>query len=348
MHLLVGTILLNGSRSDIPAMRALPPVMQAYADGLRDDDHAAIVAMTAARQGERQAGLAAYWMRRQPEAFRVFRGPGGLCGYTACLDLTAPDPGADPIVDAMWHYVERNGPPRPGERVHAWRFFLDREHGQGPSASMTLFLAGQMLDIIELGDDVAWSLIGAFDDAERWTPAMEFLDFWATGGSPVGLFAHDWRRTDRAEWVERLHARQIGAPTLRSAPDIDTPVLTRREFTDAVRSALRHLNEPDTLRENPLLRARLVRRRGARQAPAETLRELIGTASGDLPPDLAELVKRTFLQPTTTQERIAETLHLSFNTYRRHRDKAVAHITEWLWNHEVAPSDLPGPNSEGG
>ncbi|GIE33957.1 hypothetical protein Ait01nite_070020 [Actinoplanes italicus] len=341
IQLLVATILINRTRSGIPMLSALPPT-QAYVDRLRDNDRTAIVAMTAASQDERQSGLVTHWMRRQPEAFRVFRLSGELCGYTACLDLTAADIGVDPVVDGMWAYVSEHGSPRPGERVRAWRFFVDREHGQRPSPSMTLSLAVQMLDIIELGDDVAWSLVGAFDDPAQWRQAMEFLDFGAAHGSP-GLFVHDWRRTDRAEWSERMHARQIGAPVRRPGPDLDRPVLSRAEFADAVRSALRGLHEPTTLRDNPLLHARVVRsgRNQDGRTPAERLRDLIGTAVRTLPADLAVLVTRTFLEPTTTQERVAESLHLSFNTYRRHRDKAVAHITRWLWDRETGAGAAP-------
>ncbi|MEU8659946.1 ATP-binding protein [Actinoplanes philippinensis] len=338
IQLLVATILTNRTRSGIPALRALPPAAPAYIDRLHDGDRRAIVAMTAARQDERQARLVEHWMRRQPGAFRVFRISGELCGYTACLDLTAADGGVDPVVDGMWGYVSAYGPPRPGERVRAWRFFVDREHGQRPSPSMTLFLAAQMLDIIELGDDVAWTLVGALDDAGWWRQAMEFLDFGPAHGTP-GIFAHDWRRTDRAEWVERLHARQIGAPVRPPGPDLDRPVLSRPEFAEAVRSALRCLHEPAALGDNPLLRARMVRHG---RSPAEQLRDLIDAATRTLPADLNALVTRTFLEPAATQERVAASLHLSFNTYRRHRDRAVAHITDWLWSHETGAATPAG------
>jgi hypothetical protein len=50
---------------------------------------------------------------------------------------------------------------------------------------------------------------------------------------------------------------------------------------------------------------------------------------------LFDVVNRTFLRPAATQERAAEMLHLSFSTYRRHRDRAVARIVEWLWRREL-------------
>ncbi len=67
----------------------------------------------------------------------------------------------------------------------------------------------------------------------------------------------------------------------------------------------------------------------------ETLRELLEKAASVLPPNSRALADRTFLPPVTTLERIAQSLHLSFNTYRRHRDRAVADIAGWLWAGET-------------
>ena len=69
--------------------------------------------------------------------------------------------------------------------------------------------------------------------------------------------------------------------------------------------------------------------------PAETLGELLQTAVSALPTNLRALADRTFLHPVTTQERIAQDLYLSYNTYRRHRDRAVTKMTEWLWAAET-------------
>jgi hypothetical protein len=112
-------------------------------------------------------------------------------------------------------------------------------------------------------------------------------------------------------------------------------------FTDAVRSALRTLHTPE-LRSNPLLRSRMVRQHGrAGRPPAETLRDLLDETVATLKPDLSVLIDRTFLRPTGVQERVADSLHLSFNTYRRHRDKAITQLTESLWGRETGN----GPSS---
>ncbi|MET9231934.1 ATP-binding protein [Lentzea sp. NPDC003310] len=328
LDLMVMTVVLNGSRSPFTALASLPPTMGAYADGLRDDDREPVVAMTARWQGDEQAELVAHWLRRRPEAFRVFRGEAGdLLGFGACLDLTEADLGADRTTDAMWEHAAEHGPPRAGDRVRAWRFFLDRDHGQRPSRSLTLFVAWQMLEVILIGDDTAWSFVGAFGDGELWSPAMEFLGFQPlaeVGGAPV--FGRDWRRTGITEFTDKLHAHHTGRPVLGG------PVLSRTEFAEAVRSALRTLHAPE-LRSNPLVRSRMVLRTG--NAPAEALRDLLTEAAAALKPELSALIDRTFLHPAGAQERVAASLHLSFNTYRRHRDKAVAQLTESLWERET-------------
>ncbi|MGW6441502.1 ATP-binding protein [Lentzea sp. NPDC055074] len=337
LDLMVMTVVLNGARSRFAALASLPPTLRAHADGLRDGDQPAIVAMTTRWQGPEQAGSVARWMKRRPEAFRVFRTETGEPrGYGACLDLTEADLGVDPGTDAMWDHVSESGPPRAGERVRAWRFFLDRDHGQRPSPSLTLFVAWQMLEIVLIDDDTAWSLVGAFGDGELWAPAMESLGFRAAGaGYVVGessypVFAHDWRRIGVEEYTDLLHANQLGRPAPAGA------VLSRPDFTDAVRSALRGLHTPELLLANPLVRSRMVRRHGlAGRTPVDCLRDLLDDAVAGLKPDFRVLVDRTFLRPVGVQERVAESLHLSFNTYRRHRDKAVAQLTELLWDRET-------------
>ncbi|MDN3059762.1 hypothetical protein PH213_35605 [Streptomyces sp. SRF1] len=150
------------------------------------------------------------------------------------------------------------------------------------------------------------------------------------------VFEHDWRRTDVTEWLCFVRARQAGASADPAEPGHSCAVLSEDEFARAVRDALRDLHTPERIRDNPLLRSRMVRRRArGDRPPADTFRDLLATGTEELRADLGELVDRTFLHPATTQERVAQGLHLSFNTYRRHRDQAVAHLTEWLWAREV-------------
>ena len=343
LRLLTETIVVAGPRH--PVVKEVPPPAPTgqYVDRLGPKDQDAILAMTTSWQGTEQADLVKHWMVRDPSAFRVFRGTSGQPdGYAACLTLTEDALGVDPGADAMFAYVQSQAPARDGEQIRAWRFFVDREHGQGASASLTLFTACQVLDILTR-PEAAWTLNSAHADLAAWSPVMAFLDFWhaqdadfAIDGTGYCVFAHDWRRSGPDEWLDLLSAREVGEPARPAEEVAGEPVLSQAEFTEAVRAALRDSRVPRRLAENPLARSQAARRYAPQQqAPEQTLRDLLGTAAAALPDDLRQIVERTFFQPLASQERVAEALHLSFSTYRRHRDRAVAQIAEWLWEKET-------------
>ena len=115
-------------------------------------------------------------------------------------------------------------------------------------------------------------------------------------------------------------------------------MLSQPEFADAVRAALSGLHDRPSLAANPLLRSRLVREQGGE--PVDALRGLVRAAAESVRDehrhdDLHAVLDRTFLRPAPTQERVAELLHLSFSTYRRRRDRAVARVVDQLWQLEL-------------
>nr|WP_221383236.1 ATP-binding protein [Actinoplanes polyasparticus] len=328
---LVADAITIGSARDRAAV--CPPragATRASVDRLRDGDRDTLVNMSATVDGPAQAELVKFWLDAQPGGFRVFRDPAGEpCGFTACLDLTEADLGVDPGTDAMWRHAQDNAPCRSGEHIRAWRFFVDRDHGQAVSPLLTLFTACQVLDIVTR-DDTAWTLVGACADHQEWVAGLAGLGFQPATGFTVGgtwfpVYAHDWRRITPAEWLSSSAAD-------RAYPKESAGLLSKPEFAAAVRSALRNLNDPGLLRASPLIRSGVIQ-----PATAEALREQIERAAEILPSAPRELITRTFLRPVTSQERVAESMHLSFNTYRRHRDKAVAHIADRLWELGFAP-----------
>jgi hypothetical protein len=281
--------------------------------------------------------------------------PQGYGGYLALHEADEADIAADPGAAAMWAYAHRHGPPRAGEQVMAWRFFLDRTHHHGPSASLTLVTVWHVLDMLTR-DRVSWAFLGTYSDVERWGPVMEYMDFarapeadYEVGGVGYAVYAHDWRRSSIEEWLALTEARELGATTRPPREHPPELVLSQPEFADAVRAALRDLHAPDRLAGNPLLRSQVVRRHaGDARSPTDALRALLSEAAGALLSEAAgalrgegrhdlpyQVVERTFLRPAATQERAAEALHLSFSTYRRHRDRAVARIVEWMWEREI-------------
>src|SRR2546423_10615683 len=96
------------------------------------------------------------------------------------------------------------------------RFSLGRDH-RDPSPSLTLFAVWQVLEILTR-THVAWSFVGKYADAELWGPTLGYLDFWRAedaeytiGATQYVVFAHDWRRTGVAQWLELTAAREVGA-----------------------------------------------------------------------------------------------------------------------------------------
>jgi AAA ATPase domain len=342
----------------------------AYADRLTPDEIPLLLDMTRARVGEEQAALAAHWLERQPEAFRVFRRrDGSLLGYAAYLSLdqaSADDIDADPGSRAMWAQAQRHSPPRPGEGVKAWRFLVDAA-GRGERELQT---AGTMLGMwhaqdILLRGPTAWDLIGTYTDLEHWRPFLAHYDFhhvpgadYQVDGRTYVVFAHDWRRVGVQEWLDVTGDRELGAPPATPPPRSTEVVLSQDGFRDAVKHALRHLHDRAALSGNPLIRSAmvqdLVRRGRPPDPPDEVLRDLILVAADALRADpragkLHRVLDRTFMRPAPSQEKAAEILDLPFSTYRRHRDRAVAAVTRWLWERELyRPTDDPTGRAEVG
>jgi hypothetical protein len=312
-----------------------------------------IITMTRTAQGDQQAELAAHWLRRQPEAFRLFRDSDGeVAGYAARLSLhlaRSEDIEADPGAAALWRYAQRHHPPRPGEQVVAWRFLVDRDsHQSRPRLSSTLQGVWHITDIL-LRPVTAWEFIAFGTDLDHWQPMFNHWDFvhvpesdYQIGGSRYVTFAHDWRRVGVAEWLERTAARELGEQVGLQATERAT-ALSEEEFAACVKQALRTLHQPQELLRNPLLASSMVQdqlRQHPDSRPDEILRGLIVEAAGVLKSDpradhLYRVLVRTFLRPAPTQEKAAELLDLPFSTYRRHRDRAIEAITNWLWDRDI-------------
>ncbi len=319
-------------------------------DHVQPTDREPILAMTHLLQGPEQAELVEYWLQRQPDAFRVFRGPeravAGYAGRLALHEATAADLDRDPGAQALWAYAQRHGAPRPGEQVLASRFFLDAQYEHGPSASLGLMTVWFVEEVVGQ-HRWAWDFVGTYEDECLWAPVMDYIGFgrapeadYEIGGHRYVVFAHDWRRAGLREWLDRTADHELGLPTAPPHPHTPEVVLSQPEFAAAVRAALRDLQTSDALIHNPLLRSRLVRERDCNGDAPTALHDLIVEAAETLRADprergLFDVVNRTFLRSAPTQEQAAKMLHMSFSTYRRHRDRAVARIIEWLWRREL-------------
>jgi TolB-like protein len=110
-----------------------------------------------------------------------------------------------------------------------------------------------------------------------------------------------------------------------------------RQFTAALRVALRDYSRPDLLADNPLLRSRLMAARG--QGSAADLQALLSETVDTLfasPRDekLRRVIELTYFRPAPKQEAAADRLGLSFGTYRRHLTTALGRLARCLWDQE--------------
>ncbi|MBT2414678.1 AAA family ATPase [Streptomyces sp. ISL-12] len=335
-----------------------------YTPGLVEDhpygpsDEADVLALVERGEGADAAGPVRYWLRNRPQDFRVQR----LRGTSAAIAFSAwlrPDPSQgrehDPVAEAAWEHVAAHGPLTPGEHVVLGRFHVYPRHYQRPSPVMDLML-WRMLGELLRDTDLAWSFIVLRDDG-FWDAHMRFCDMVPldrpvmVGGHPYRLFAHDWRDMSPGSWLaekqrtlltDTVDDEDLTATDRSRVPVSSSRAMSRPEFADAVRSALRDLRRPQALDANPLRNSRLVADHGM------TLREVLSNAVAGLVTgrggDKAhQVATQAFLEGASTQEAAARRLGMPYSTYRRHLTHATARIEEKLWQHEQTGLPLLPP-----
>jgi hypothetical protein len=197
---------------------------------------------------------------------------------------------------------------------------------------------------------------------EFWAPVFAYAELaripqadFEVGGRRYGVYGHDWRVMPPVAWLALLAEREIAAePQATQPPRVTEPllVLSQPDFAEALREALRHFGQPDLLRQNPLLRSRLVIERAGAHVGADervaVLQALIKEAAESLQLGTRQIksyraLYHTYFQPASTQEQVAELLDLPFSTYRRHLQTGIARMSEILWQQEVGGSPRGSP-----
>lgn len=288
-----------------------------------------LLALVTAHEGPDSAAIAVRWLQSRPEAFTVYRTGSELSGFVTWLTFTEDDDEirTDPVAVAAWRHARREGPLGPGEQIALQRFQIDRDSYQAPSAAVDL-TALIHVELAVTRPRLAWVMM-AIADAEFWAPFFATIGHYpgpvvAVGRRRYTLFARDARKPSQV------------SESLPPPPEPSAPAMSREEFAEHVRAALRDLGRVDRLAANPLVGLALVRERGG---GPDGLRSILTEAAELLrghPRDekLFRAVDRTYLRPAPTQERAAELLDLPFSTYRRHRRDGVDRIVETLWTEE--------------
>ncbi|HLF25262.1 MAG TPA: ATP-binding protein [Anaerolineae bacterium] len=326
-----------------------------FSDALQPGDEAAVIAIVAQHEGEASAQLAAYWLQRQPGGAIVFRdAEGRVAGFMSmvALQLVTPDDRrADPAVQAAVRYLERYAPLRPGESATLFRFWMARDDYQAVSPIQSLVFInavrhylttpGLAFTFFPCADADFWATLFAYVDLPRLSEA----DF-EVGGRRYGMYGHDWRTVPQVAWLALLAEREVASRAEYTPPPSAEPliVLSESDFAAAVHNALRDFTRPDALRDNPIVRSRLIAERVGANADAAkrsaALQSLLKHTAESLqasPRDakLYRALYHTYLQPASTQEQAAELLDLPFSTFRRHLKAGITRTTELLWQQEV-------------
>jgi hypothetical protein len=323
----------------------------------REGDRPAVLAMVAHQEGGESAQWAAFWLARQPQHAQVVRdGAGKVVGFLLQLPLhalPAEDRESDPATRAGWRCLQAHAPLRPGEIATHFRFWLAADTYQTVSPVQSLLFVnvvrhyltqpGLAFHFFPCAQPEFWAAVFAYADLQRWPEAD-----YEVGGRTYGVYGHDWRVTPPSTWLTVLAEREVAqgatAETVPARPAPALIVLSESGFAEAVRAALQDFTQPDLMRQNPLLRSRLVVDKAGpdsdEAARLAALPELIKEAASTLlaAPKQARLyraLEATYFKPVGTQEQAAEALDLPFSTYRRHLKTGLTRVVEALWQREI-------------
>lgn len=321
----------------------------------RASDVATLLGLVEKHEGSESAQIAAHWFKRQLQKVVVIRdNTGHLNGFLAPIELrdaTPEDLQIDPGAQAAAEYLHRHAPLRADESALLYRFWMADDTYQAVSPTQSLIFvkivqqyltsAGLAFTFLTCADPDFWAPIFTYGDAIH----IEEADF-EVAGRHYGTYGHDWRVVPPIAWLERMAEQETASPFENAAPPAPIEqmvVLSEPEFVAAVQSALRHFLRPAELRNNPLLRSRLVMEaNGAsgNEKKVEALQQIVRSACEELQqsPRTTKFywpLYHTYLHPSASQEQAAELLDLPFSTFRRHLKEGISRVLETLWQQET-------------
>ncbi|OLF15233.1 hypothetical protein BU204_23445 [Actinophytocola xanthii] len=311
---------------------------------LRPEDVPGVLRMAQKAEGQASAVAVAHWVRRQPEAFRVYRYAGSAApvSFMAILRLDAPlpeDRAEDPVIAAVWDLVEATAPLGPGEHLGIRRFAVQPDRHQHPSPLMDLISRRTIAEEMRVrGRAVTFTV---FEDGDRWRRYLAEAGLSEVAAVDVGgrrqhVFGRDWRRQTVEQWVQ--HRARATATPMAPWPETASATgpgdqLPRAVFEEGVLEALRTWHTPREFATSVLLHSHLVPPDST--DPAADLRAAISTALDTLRTDAAgvkahEALTATYIAASRTHKAAARRLGVPYGTYRRHLALAKKRLTEQL------------------
>jgi hypothetical protein len=316
-----------------------------YLDRALSCDLASIIVALESAEGPESAAHFRHWHSRQPEALVVMRDADrNLLGFCLYLDLckaSHADRLHDPVTDALWQHACRIADPAADTHFHCARFWMHQQCHQQPSVVATAVLSLCAGHVVTNSRQIINALVSKSPNP-GWRAFAElaaidcFPELIPIGDSSYEIIQSDWRQVDRLSWVRQFAGRLTnglyrGLPEYTStAPDRCN--LGDAEFSNAVRQALKDLHDSHRLSSNPLVQL-LQATDSSKLEPdgLEKLRTLLRSTIDRLSRQpatgrYASILRRTYLEPTATQQLAADSLSLAYSTYRR----LLAHAREIL------------------
>jgi hypothetical protein len=301
-------------------------------------------------EGPRSSDIAAHWLERFPRlAFELRNQDDDMRAFVQFLKLEecdAADRQVDPMVDLALRELDELSSLREGETARMARFWFSAEDYQerGPMQTRIFVL---------MWNHMAWipgASYGAMvaQNPEEWKAredrTMTCLGEHEIDDKTFAVFCRDWRRYSALDHIRfRYNVQLTGrAPSRGPRPRYD--VLSREEFEDAVRDALKNFHRGDRLAANALVRSRAARlssdERDDPSVVEARLRDILDEAIASLGDDgedqlHKQVLQETFVETATKQRAVADKLAMSFSTYRRKLNEAVDRVTNRLWHHEL-------------
>lgn len=341
-----------------PRARVLmvPSDVDSVLDELRPGDAALVCAAVERHEGPAAAHCTRHWLTCQPAGFRVARRasgePAGVIAFIR-LDLTsAAERAADPQIAAAFEHAVQSLGVAPDRPMAYTRLFMSLAHHQAPTPEMAVCSQGCGPLMFTPGFALLYVRIHAWDqwqESARLCGAELVPELAHDAGSKhFHVTVQDQRQLSGVQWLARFSERTAladwGAPAAPPEVDASVQALHREEFGARVRDALRTLNDPLMLVNNPLVHCQAVRARvPARTSPQESvgaLRALLGeeievlrgTERGDA---WERVLQCTYVQSAGKHESVARDLGLSYSTFRRQLGAATDHIVDRLWRQEL-------------
>ncbi|MES1943412.1 hypothetical protein PC39_04812 [Salinisphaera sp. PC39] len=348
------------------ALRALPVVEHflnpagtraLYLDAVRDADWPVLRAMTERHEGAASREWLDFWGRRYPENVTVVRHTSGEPrGYYLRLDmeaLDADDRDADPLTRCLWHAIETDFAPRPGDHMPFIRHWVSGDYAHSESPEKTQILMGiNTYNMTVPNLRLTAQVYGTSDP--NWPAQARALGIDMLSGSDtvVGdktwrIYYNDWLREPPARYYRLFADRCIQferAMTGRTQAVQAYRSLSREEFEAAAVRAIKHWHNDARLESNPLAGSALVVRGTAREREdgVRALRQAIEEAAcsladaGPAGEHAYRVLAAAYLAPVGGQKAAATTLNMGYSTFRRHLADARHRLVDALWRREQA------------